>query len=238
MRWAGCRRSPHKPSVHSRVQPQYFDNLLSGIAMHLIGPVTLKLAFQGVIVVVGFLMLAGAVNTAIVAWNGVLNRVSEDGVLSEWFRAPHRRYGTTSRLISLITLLQLLTIIGSRGNVYVLGEAYAFGVIWSFAFKALAVLVLRFKERSPREWKVPGNLSLDRFELPVALGVITALLLAIAGINLLTKEVATVSEVTFTLIFFLIFSISERLSERRRGTTISTHTSSSPSTSSGSSAGL
>ena len=62
-------------------------------------------------------MLAGAVNTAIVGSNGVLNRVSEDGVLSEWFRAPHRRYGTTSRLISLITLLQLLTIIGSRGNV-------------------------------------------------------------------------------------------------------------------------
>lgn len=78
--------------------------------------------------------------------------------------------------------------------------------------------VLRFKDRSPREWKVPGNLSLDRFELPVGLGVITVLLLAIAGINLLTKEVATVSGVAFTLIFFIIFSISERLSERRRGT--------------------
>jgi amino acid transporter len=204
--------------IPDSVRPQYFDNLLSGIAMHLVGPVTLKLAFQGFIVVVGFLMLAGAVNTAIVGSNGVLNRVSEDGVLSEWFRAPHPRYGTTYRLISLIALLQLVTIIGSRGNVYVLGEAYAFGVIWSFAFKALAVLVLRFKDRSPREWKVPGNLPLDGYELPLGLGIIAALLFSIAGINLLTKQVATVSGVAFTLIFFIIFSLSERLSERRRGT--------------------
>jgi Amino acid permease len=63
--------------------------------MHLVGPLPLKLLFQGCIVAVGFLMLAGAVNTAIVGSNGVLNRVSEDGVLSEWFRAPHRIYGTT-----------------------------------------------------------------------------------------------------------------------------------------------
>jgi len=27
-----------------------------------------------------------------------------------------------------------------------LGEAYAFGVVWSFAMKALSVLVLRYKQ--------------------------------------------------------------------------------------------
>ena len=47
-------------------------------------------------------MLAGAVNTAIVGSNGVLNRVSEDGVLTDWFRKPHQRFGTTYRLINLI----------------------------------------------------------------------------------------------------------------------------------------
>src|SRR5207302_6114615 len=105
------------------------------ISVYLVGPVPLKLLFQAFIVVVGFLMLAGAVNTAVIGSNGVLNRVSEDGVLTDWFRAPHRRYGTTYRMINLIVILQLVTIVGSRGNVYVLGEAYAFGVIWSFAFK-------------------------------------------------------------------------------------------------------
>src|SRR5207249_3933357 len=135
--------------VRATVRPQHYDDLFSGLPMHVVGPSGPRLAFQAFIVVVGFLMLAGAVNTAIVGSNGVLNRVSEDGVLSDWFRAPHRRYGTTYRLITLIVTLQFLTIIGSRGDVYVLGEAYAFGVVWSFAFKALAVLVLRFKDPSP-----------------------------------------------------------------------------------------
>jgi amino acid transporter len=204
--------------IPDSVRPQYFDNLISGIAMNLVGPLPLRLVFQGFIVVVGFLMLAGAVNTAIIGSNGVLNRVSEDGVLTDWFRKPHRRYGTTHRMINLIVILQLLTIIGSRGNVYVLGEAYAFGVIWSFAFKGLAVLVLRFKDKSPRDWKVPFNLSLHGSEVPLGLGVITALLFAVAGINLITKQVATVSGVAFTLIFFSIFLASEQYTRRRRGT--------------------
>ncbi len=140
--------------IPDHVRPRYFDNLISGIAMNLAGPWSLKLLFQAFVVVVGFLMLAGAVNTAIIGSNGVLNRVSEDGVLSDWFRAPHKKYGTTYRVINLIVLLQLVTIVFSRGRIYLLGEACAFGVIWSFAFKSLGVLVLR----SPQSVGVrPGN---------------------------------------------------------------------------------
>jgi amino acid transporter len=201
---------------------QYFDNLISGIAINLAGPTTLKLAFQAFIVIVGFLMLAGAINTAIVGANGVLNRVSEDGVMTDWFRAPHKRFGTTYRMINLIVILQLVAIIASRGNTYTLGEAYAFGVIWSFAFKGLAVLVLRFKDKSKREWKVPFNLRLDGNELPIGLGVITALLFSVAGVNLLTKEVATVSGIAFTIVFFVIFTVSEKINERRHAAEIHT----------------
>ncbi|HLB86510.1 MAG TPA: APC family permease [Terriglobales bacterium] len=203
--------------IPDNVRPQYFDNLISGIAMYLIGPAPLRLLFQAFIVIVGFLMLSGAVNTAIIGSNGVLNRVSEDGVLTDWFREPHRKYGTTYRTINLIVILQLATIIGSRGNVYVLGEAYAFGVIWSFAFKGLAMVVLRFKDKSPREWKVPFNISLGGNEIPIGLGVIAMLLFSVAGINLITKEVATISGVAFTLVFFLIFVISERINKRKEG---------------------
>jgi amino acid transporter len=206
-------------------RPQYFDNLISGIAINLAGPTTLKLAFQAFIVIVGFLMLAGAINTAIVGANGVLNRVSEDGVMTDWFRAPHRRFGTTYRMINLIVILQLVAILASRGNTYTLGEAYAFGVIWSFAFKALAVLVLRFKDKSAREWKVPFNLKLDGNELPIGLGVITVLLFSVAGVNLVTKEVATVSGIAFTIVFFTIFLISEKINERRHSEEIHTTTS-------------
>ena len=41
-------------------------------------------------VVVGVLILSAAVNTSIIGSNGVLNRVAEDGVLSDWFREPQQ----------------------------------------------------------------------------------------------------------------------------------------------------
>src|SRR2546427_1027490 len=203
--------------IPDEVRSNYIDNLISGIAMNLAGPVPLKLLFQAFIVVVGFLMLAGAANTAIIGSNGVLNRVSEDGVLASWFRAPHTKYGTTHRMINMIVVLQVLTIVCSRGNVYLLGEAYAFGVIWSFAFNSLAILALRFKDKSPREWKVPLNLRLGSKEIPLGLSIITLILFSVAGINLITKQVATVSGLLMTAIFTAIFSISERINERQRG---------------------
>ena len=93
----------------------------------------MRLVFHAFVVVVGTLMLAGAVNTAIVGSNGVLNRVSEDGVLPDWFRHPHRSFGTSYRCINMVVGLQIVTIVISRGDISFLGEAYAFGVMWSFA---------------------------------------------------------------------------------------------------------
>jgi amino acid transporter len=202
--------------IPDNVRPQYFDNLISGIAMNLVGPLPLKLLFQGFIVIVGFLMLAGAANTAIIGSNGVLNRVSEDGVLTDWFRTPHKKYGTSFRMINLIVILQILTILGSRGNVYLLGEAYAFGVVWSFAFNSLAMLVLRFKDKGPREWKVPFNIQIGGREIPLGLSAIALVLFSVAGINLITKEVATITGLFIMSVFSTIFFVSERINERQR----------------------
>lgn len=41
-------------------------------------------------------MLSGAVNTAIIGSNGVLNRVAEDGVMTDWFREPHKKMVTSA----------------------------------------------------------------------------------------------------------------------------------------------
>ena len=135
----------------------YADNLLGGLAMYLAGPELLRARVSHFVVVVGVLILSGAVNTSMIGANGVLNRVAEDGVLTPWFRKPHHKFGTTYRLINLITVLQLGTILWSRGDVILLGEAYAFGVVWSFFLKALGVLVLRFK-RHDQEYKTPLNI--------------------------------------------------------------------------------
>ncbi len=204
--------------IPDKVRPEYFANLIGGIAMYLAGPTSLKLLFHGFVVLVGVLILAGAQNTSIVGANGVLNRVAEDGVLTSWFQKPQSKYGTSFRIINLIAILQLLTIILSRGNVYVLAGLYAFGVIWSFALKSLAVLVLRFTEPAHREWKVPGNLHLGGIEIPIGLAAISAVLFITALVNLFTKPEATVAGITFSVVFFGLFSYSEhRVRKERQG---------------------
>lgn len=200
--------------IPDNIRKDYFGNLISGLAMNVVGPSTLKLFFQGFVVLVGVLILSGAVNTAIVGANGVLNRISEDGVLTPWFRHPQTKYGTTHRIINLIAGLQVFTIVASRGDVYLLASLYAFGVIWSFAFKSLAVLVLRFTEPENRQWKVPGNLHIGKLEIPIGLGLISLLLFATAIVNLFTKQMATISGVAFSLVLFGVFTVSERISRK------------------------
>ncbi|MBV9304301.1 MAG: amino acid permease [Acidobacteriaceae bacterium] len=200
--------------IPNDIRKTYVDNLIGGLAMNLAGPQILRLGFHIFVVIVGVLILSGAVNTSLIGANGVLNRVAEDGVLLDWFRRPHAKYGTTYRIINLITVLQLVTIILSRGDVYLLGEAYAFGVVWSFTLKALGVLVLRF-QRKDQEYKVPLNLHIGGTEIPVGLAVTTTILLATAVANLFSKQYATIYGVSFTIAFFIVFTISERVNSKK-----------------------
>ena len=201
--------------IPDNVRGNYVENLLGGLAMHLAGPEILRLAFHIFVVVVGVLILSGAVNTSIIGANGVMNRVAEDGVLHPLFQKPHRKYGTTFRIINLITGLQLLTIILSRGQTYLLGEAYAFGIVWSFFLKALSVLVLRF-QRKDQEYKMPLNIRLGRHEIPFGLALTTAVLFFVAIANLFSKRIATISGVAFMVVLFVVFTVSEKITHRRR----------------------
>ncbi|HWG59720.1 MAG TPA: APC family permease [Candidatus Acidoferrales bacterium] len=200
-------------------RPKYFENLIGGLAMNLHGPFAARLIFHVFVVVVGTLILSGAVNTAIVGSNGVLNRVSEDGVLSDWFRQPHPRYGTSHRIINMIVALQILTILISRGDVTFLANLYAFGVIWSFALKGIAVLVLRYTHPQGREYRVPLNFTIAGTEIPLGLAAITLVLLGIAIVNLFTKPAATMSGVIFSVALFAAFEISEKRIQKKRGQT-------------------
>ncbi len=200
--------------IPDKLRKTYTDNLLGGLAMNLAGPELLRLGFHIFVVGVGVLILAGAVNTSLIGANGVLNRVAEDGVLLEEFRKPHKKFGTTYRIINFITLMQIATIILSGGNMLLLGEAYAFGVVWSFALKALGVLVLRF-QRHDQEYKFPLNIQIGGKEIPIGLAVTTMILMATAVVNLFSKQYATKFGIAFTLGFFVLFTISERINARR-----------------------
>lgn len=199
----------------------YRDNLINGLVHFLIGPEWIKIVIECFVVIVGFLILAGAVNTSLVGSNGVLNRLAEDRVLTPWFQQPHKRFGTTHRILNLVGVAQIVVIVASLGDVNTLGEAYAFGVVWSFVFMSLAMTVLRFKIRSPRQYSVPLNITkqtnhgLVRF--PLGIFSVFLILFSTACVNLLTKETATIWGVGFTAFFLVAFVLVERISHRRHG---------------------
>lgn len=196
--------------IPDNVRLLFKDNLLGGLTEYLAGPPLLTFAFHVFVVIVGTLILSGAVNASIIGANGVLNRVAEDGVLLNWFRRPHKTFGTTYNIINLIALLQAATIVGSWGDVLLLGEAYAFGVTWSFFLKGLGVLALRF-QRHDQEYKFPLNVKIGGTEIPIGLGATVLMLFFVAVANLFSKEIATIYGVSFTLVLFTIFMISERI---------------------------
>ncbi len=98
--------------------------------------------------------------------NGVLNRVAEDGVLLPGSASrkeirdhlPHHQYDRDSADRHHL---------GSRGDMTILAEAYAFGVVWSFFMKALGVMVLRF-QRHDQEYKIPLNFRIGGARFPSA----------------------------------------------------------------------
>ena len=201
--------------IPDSTRSRYYDNMIGGLVTNLVGPTVLKLGFHIFVVIVGVLILAGAVNTSLIGVNGVMNRVAEDGVLLDWFRKPHHKFGTTYRILNMMALLQIITIIISRGDVYLLGEAYAFGVVWSFALKALGVLVLRY-QRHDQEYKMPFNITLGRVEIPIGLAATTSILFLVAIANLFSKKIATIYGVSFTIVLYILFLISEHVNARKK----------------------
>jgi nucleotide-binding universal stress UspA family protein len=117
----------------------------------------------------------------------------------------------------LLTGLQLFTILVSHGDVIMLGEAYAFGVVWSFAFKTLSMVVLRFKDHTEREFLVPFNIRWGKVHVPIGLSIVFLIVLLSALANLVTKPVATVSGLAFTSVFLVVFVVTERYHHRIRG---------------------
>jgi hypothetical protein len=198
------------------IRVTYYDNLLAGLTMHLLGPITVKMVLQGLVVIVGVLLLSGAVNTAMVGANGGLNRLAEDGIFANWFRKTHPRYGTTNRFITSIAIVQVIIIILCRGDVYLLGEAYAFGVIWCFVSQTLAVLVLRWKDKTYREFMTPLNIKAGNIYLPIGIGITFLVLFGTAIANLFTKTVATKFGILFTIIFYFILLSFEFSNKRKR----------------------
>lgn len=198
------------------IATKYYDNLLAGLAMHLWGPNILKLVMQAAVVIAGVVMLSGAVNTSIIGANGIMNRVAEVGILTDWFRKIHKTHGTTYNIINMICIMQIIVIVLSQGKTYLIGEAYAFGVLWSFVLEFSSIVILRFKNREQkREFMMPFNIKFDHYYIPVGGALVTLAVIMLAMINLITKKTATIAGISFAVFIFILFHLSEKFNAKK-----------------------
>ena len=191
--------------------PVYRDNLIAGMAMYMWGPQVLRIVFRVFVVIVGFLILSGAVNTSMIGSTGVMMRIAEDGVLTDWFRKPHRRFGTSYRIINLITGLQLFTIIVEPRQRDHAGRGLC---LWRdlelhLQLSGHAGAALEIQRRTRLEGSRQPARSAES-NCPSGCSASSSRCFTMALVNLLTKSVATESGIAFTAVFFTIFAISER----------------------------
>ena len=67
---------------------------------------------------------------------------------------------------------------------------------------------------------MPLNFPSAGKEMPVGLALVTAMLFTLAGVNVLTKKVATISGLSFTGAFFLMFELSDRYNKKRNAASV------------------
>ncbi len=79
----------------------------------------------------------------------------------------------------------------------------------------MAMLVLRFKYKGERGWKMPINITICGIEIPVGMACVELVLLTAAIVNLFTKSMATVSGLVFSAVFFAVFTVSEKANKRK-----------------------
>ena len=160
------------------------------------------------VAVSGSLLLVFASNTAIIgayhvfialARMGFLPRVLEDR--NRWRRTPHWS-------ILAAVALPIIIVVAAQGNVNLLGDLYAFGLLGTFVLTCVSLDVVRWRER-PR-WSV-GSVAL------YAIGVVTTLLVLVAwSVNLVAKPLATEFGGGLTIVGLVIGFMTYRRARRHR----------------------
>ena len=154
------------------------DAPLAGLMLHVMGPAWLRAIYAVLIVLAAVLLLTMTARASMAGAQSALSRLVEQGLLGRALRAPHPRFGTQWRLVDAIGLAQvaIVAVAGSRPG-WLVG-AYAVGVAWSAALKAVALIRFRRLRPEGRAFRTPMNVKVAGREWPIGLSL-AALLLAV-----------------------------------------------------------
>ena len=162
--------------------PNQFISVLGGYAA---GPL-----LQVSVAVSAAFLLVFASNTALIGTYNVFLALARMRFLPLTILATNRWRGTPHWSILVATAIPVGVVVLSGGNIGLLGDLYAFGLLGAFSLTCIALDVVRYNERIDRHHSGPKavNVGPARF----VLGLLTTLLVSAAWItNLFAKPKAT-----------------------------------------------
>jgi len=152
----------------------------------IIGGLGLKVA----VVLTASSLLLFASNTAIIGSYHVFLALARQGFLPKILELRNRAFNTPHIAVLIATSVPALLILLTKGQLLLLGDMYAFGLLGAFFFSSLSLDKIRWR--------------LGRRDFGFWVGVLTTLMVMVAwGINLVEKQLATYFGSAVTLIGML-----------------------------------
>lgn len=131
------------------------------------------------VVITASTLLLFAANTAIIGAYHILQALARNSFLPAMVALRNSHFNTPHIAIILVTVVPLVVIILTQGELSLLGEMYAFGLLGAFAFSSLSLDVIRW--------------GLGRRDVGFWLGTFTtAVVIGAWTINLFEKHLATI----------------------------------------------
>ena len=143
-----------------------------------LGMISGGFALKAAVVLSASTLLLFAANTAIIGTYHIFLALSNTGFMPRVISLRSAKFHSPHVAISIATLVPVAVIIATRGELALLGEMYAFGLLGAFVFSSMSLDLIRWNlgRRDPGFW----------------IGVLTTGMLMLAwGVNLVEKELAT-----------------------------------------------
>ena len=136
-------------------------------------------------------LLLFAANTAIIGCYHIFLALSKSDFLPRFIALRSERFNSPHIAILITTAVPIVVIIATRGELSLLGELYAFGLLGAFVFSSLSLDVIRWR--------------LGRRDIGFWIGTLTTAMVLLAWcVNLVEKELATLFGGVLTIIGMLI----------------------------------
>lgn len=123
------------------------DPYLSGQVISLLGGHFGSIVLQTEVAISASALLVFASNTAIIGSYHVFMALARMEFFPSFILRRNKLRGTPHYSIAIVTLIPILVLIAVRGNINILGDMYAFGLLGAFTLTCLGLDIVRHRER-------------------------------------------------------------------------------------------